>query len=441
MFEFLLPDVGEGLHEAEIVRWLVAEGQQVERNQPFVEIMTDKSNVEMPAPATGVVTRLARDEGDMIQVGELLIVIDDGSGAADDGGDDGPAAKAETADEDSTTPAEAAAEAQSSPTVSEPARRPKAAPATRRLAAELEVDLHTVTGTGPGGRIRPEDVQAAAASLLDEPDADPSAAMATNPADAPASDHLPEPVIPPPSAGAAGGSALGWIDPGVQPLRGIRRATAKAMDRSWSTIPHISASNEIDATPLMEARKQLRDLVGTDGPPVTPLTLVTMAVARAIRRFPVVNAALDLEADTITAREQVNVGIAVATDHGLMVPVVANADQLRVTALAAEIARLSAAARDRSIRPEEMGGGTHTITNYGVAGTHLATPIIRPGETAITGLGAIAERPIVDDGQVVARATLPVVVCADHRLVDGDVMSAFLIDICETLANPIGLLL
>jgi pyruvate dehydrogenase E2 component (dihydrolipoamide acetyltransferase) len=218
------------------------------------------------------------------------------------------------------------------------------------------------------------------------------------------------------------------------------------MDHSWSTIPHITASREIDASPLLEARRQLRDANNGDhgdpgAAPITPLALVVMAVARALGRYPMMNGSLDLEAETITVPDRVNIGIAVATEHGLLVPVIADADRLGLGAIATEIHRLSTSARDRTIRPEDLSGGTHTITNYGSAGGHLAAPIIRPGEAAITGLGSIEDRPIVIDGEVVARPTLPVVVCSDHRLIDGDVMSAFHLDVCRTLSAPIGLLL
>lgn len=423
--EFRLPDIGEGLHEAEIVRWLVAEGDAVERNQPFVEIMTDKSNVEMPAPAAGVVTRLGAPVGEMIQVGDLLVVIDDGSAGTPS---PTPSAAPVAAQPEPAAPAPTPAPDTAPTPAAGPGRRPKASPSTRRLAAELGVDLTALAGTGPGGRILADDVRAATQAAPHR---------SSPPAAAPATGRPAEPVPAPPPDGPG----LGWMETGVHPLRGIRRATARAMDRSWSTIPHISASHEIDATPLLEARRQLRELVGDDGPSITPLSLVVLAVARALRRYPIMNGVLDLEAETITIAERVNIGIAVATDQGLVVPVIADADRLGVRGVAAEIQRLSAAARDRTIRPEELGGGTHTITNYGSAGGHLAAPIIRPGESAITGLGAIAERPIVIDGQVVARPTLPVVVCSDHRLIDGDLMSAFHLDLCRTLSSPIGLLL
>ena len=323
-----------------------------------------------------------------MQVGELLIVIDDDP----DAGYSAPA-----------TPRPAAPRAEEEAvSVRQPVtagRRPKASPSTRRLAAELGVDLARLagTGTGPGGRILADDVH--------------RAATAAAPVDS-ASQRLP---TPPPVAASSGGEqpSIGQLAPGQHPLRGLRRATAVAMDRSWSTIPHISASNEIDATALLDARRQLRDLQPPGAANITPLVIALVAVARALRRFPVMNASLDLDAETITVHERVNIGVAVATPHGLIVPVIADADRLGVQAMADEVERLSSAARDRSVSATDIAGGTHTVTNYGSAGTHLAAPIIRPGEAAITGLGSIEQRPIVVEDEsgpaVVARPTLPLV--------------------------------
>lgn len=463
--EFTLPDIGEGLHEAEIVRWMVSEGQEVARNQPFVEIMTDKSSVEMPAPAGGVVTRLVPAEGELVKVGDLLIVIEDGAG---DGAQPVQAvqpAQAVQPVEARPNPLAARAPAATTPppsappSGSEPVRRPKASPSTRRMAARLSVDLGQIVGTGPGGRILADDVVAASAADRSASTANQTQTRAETPTPTPGTAPVPaHPAAASPDvadalaseAGDPSGPRLGWMPTGTHPLRGIRRATALAMDRSWSTIPHISASREIDASPLLDARRQLVELrakresaTRTDDQqaPITPLALVVLAVAGALRRYPMMNAAIDLEAGTITVPERVNIGIAVATEHGLVVPVVADADQRSLASVAAEISRLSTAARNRTIGPGELAGGTHTITNYGSAGGHLAAPIIRPGEAAITGLGGIEERPIVIDGEVVARPTLPVVVCSDHRLIDGDVMSAFHADVCRSLSAPIGLLL
>jgi pyruvate/2-oxoglutarate dehydrogenase complex dihydrolipoamide acyltransferase (E2) component len=199
--------------------------------------------------------------------------------------------------------------------------------------------------------------------------------------------------------------------------------------------------NEINAEHLLSTRAQLRALQDDSAPNITPLVISLMAVAAALRRHPIMNATLDLDAETITVHEHVNLGVAVATDYGLMVPVIADADRLDVFAMAGELARLTTAARDKTVRGEDLQGGTYTVTNFGSQGTYVANPIIRPGETGITGLGSIAPRPIVIDGAVVAKPTLPIVVCGDHRLVDGDVMSAFHNDICASLQAPVGLLL
>ncbi|MEL7155396.1 MAG: dihydrolipoamide acetyltransferase family protein [Actinomycetota bacterium] len=479
--EFRLPDIGEGLHEAEVVTWLVAVGDRVERNQPFVEIMTDKSSVEMPAPVAGVVSRLGATEGEIIQVGDLLIVID---GPADDGA---PSPAAPAADGHTPPPAAAAGppdDAAGGHTAPPPApggppdhaagapvsvpsgavpsgsatagRRPKASPSTRKLAAELGIDLASVSGTGPGGRILADDVRTVAAAPPTTADGTTPGGLAAHaaqrvPSADPAVTTGPDPAVPsgpgpavPPGDAAPGRRpipATAQMAPGIHPLRGVRRATAKAMDRSWSTIPHINAMNEVDAGPLLALRAELRRHQGPEAPNITPLVIVLMAVARALRLHPVMNATLDLEAETITVHQRINLGVAVATERGLLVPVIADADQRSVSAMAAELQRLTLAARSASTTAADLQGGTYTVSNFGAQGTYTANPLIRPGETGITGLGVIAERPMVVDGAVVARPTMPVVVAGDHRLVDGDVLSSFHNDICSSLAAPIGLLL
>lgn len=444
--EFHLSDIGEGLNEAEVVSWLVNEGDTVTRNQPVVEILTDKSSVEMPAPASGVVTRLGAAVGDMVRVGELLVVIDDGEdtvqriGGGHGGPQDEPAPAAATTPTSATTPSNSSAAGQSTPDAAptftsadepaSPARRPKASPVTRKLAAEHGVDLATIAGTGPGGRILADDVYRSVHRLQHD------SRKAATPAPG-------RPVSAAPAAPSSLGSTspLGQAEPGVIALRGIRRATAKAMDLSWSTIPHVTAMNEIDATELLVARAQLRESAPPGEAKITPLALMVLAVARALQRFPLVNATLDLDADTITVHDDVNISIAVATDAGLMVPVIQRADQLGLRGLAHEIARLSIGARAGELGPEDHAGSTFTVSNYGTQGGYLATPIIRPGESGIVGFGQIAKRPMVVGDDVKARPVLPVVVSGDHRLIDGDLLNAFLNDIMASLSQPITLLL
>ncbi|HVW32551.1 MAG TPA: dihydrolipoamide acetyltransferase family protein, partial [Acidimicrobiia bacterium] len=286
-----------------------------------------------------------------------------------------------------------------------PAGRVKAPPVVRKLALELGVDLSTVAGTGPGGRVLAADVQAAA----------------RGPAAAPA-----------PARSEDGG--LGWLAPGRHPLRGVRRITAQAMGRSWAEIPHITTMDEIDASGLLAARRRLRD-AGVD---VTLGALLVAAAARGLRRFPLFNAWLD--GSEIVVAPEVNVGLAVATADGLVVPVVRRADERPLADLAAEVRRLTAAARERTVDVADLRGGTFTISNYGALGGRFATPLIRPGEAGILGFGAIRERPFVVDGALRARPTLPWSLSADHRVIDGDVATAFGEYTTGLLADPVALL-
>jgi pyruvate dehydrogenase E2 component (dihydrolipoamide acetyltransferase) len=404
--DFALPDVGEGLEEGEIVSWLVAPGDTVARDQPLVEVQTDKALVELPSPVAGQVVSLAFAPGDIVKVGQVLVVLDDGPG-----GDAAPPARPEpAAASPSPAPVPAAAPA---------ARRPKAAPAARKLALDLGVDLAAVTGTGPGGRILASDVEAAAA----RPPATgvPERAMAAVK-----------------NAGSEGG--LGWMEPGRHPLRGIRRLTAEAMARSWSEIPHLTTLDEVDATGLLAARRRL----AAAGIETTIGALLVAAVARGLRRFPLLNASLDLHTDSggglIVVHPDCNIGLAVATAEGLVVPVIRHADRRSLAELGAEVLRLSAAARNRTVDVAELRGGTFTISNWGAIGGRYATPLIRPPEVGIMGFGAIRPRPFVVDGGVQARPTLPWALSVDHRLIDGDVATGFTEYVTGLLADPVALL-
>lgn len=423
---FRLPDVGEGLEEAEIVRWLVAEGDSVARDQPLVEVLTDKAQVELPSPVEGRVARLGAAEGDIVKVGALLVELSTDDGAA---GDPAPTATAtSTAPTAATGPPATPPPAAPAAAPPPPGLRPKASPVTRRLAAELGVDLAAVAGTGPGGRVLAEDVRRAAEPV-------PAAATAAPPAPAP----LDGPAATPETAPT--GPRLGWLAAGVHPLRGIRRLTAEAMATSWSQVPHITGMDEVDATALLAARDRLRAHGGEATAGLTPLALLALAACRALRRFPLVNASIDPAAGTITVHEHVNLGIAVATDDGLVVPVVPAAEALGLAELAEAVNRLAGAARAKRLTPADLRGGTFTLTNYGALGGRFATPIVRPGEVGILGFGAIRERPLVVDGRVEARPALPVVFSADHRLIDGDLATAFQEQVLSFVREPLTLLL
>ena len=392
--EFRLPDLGEGLEEAEVVEWLVGEGAVVARDQPIVAVSTDKAVVELPAPMAGRVTRRVGAAGDRIRVGEVVAVIEEVAAVA--------------------VPAAAAP--------APPALRPRAAPAVRRLAVELGVDLQTVAATGPGGRIVADDVRRAA-----------------NGGAAPA------PVAPPPAPTAASAApvaaGVGQASAGRHPLTGIRRRTAEVVAGAWSSIPHIANMDEVDATELLEARTRLRRAAGEHGELIGVMPLLVMAVARTLRRFPLVNAHLDSAAGEVEVHAAVHIGLAVASTDGLVVPVVREVERRGLLDLATEIERLVTAARSRRLRHTELEGATCTVTNFGSLGGRFSIPIIRPPEVAIFGFGAIAPRPVVVDGQVVARPTLPYAVAVDHRVLDGDAVCAVSAALAQTLGDPLSLLL
>ena len=409
---FHLPDIGEGLEEAEVVEWLVAPGDVVVRDQPLVEVLTDKASSELPSPVAGTILRLGASEGERIRVGALLIEIDDGSvdGATGALDPEMPPVDEGVATADPPTP--------DRPTTG----RAKAAPATRRLAIESGVDLATVTGSGPGGRITTDNVRAAAAA-----DRTTTAAGATAP---------PAPTAPPIRPD------LGQMPVGRHPLRGIRGVVARNMAASWSEVPHIHTMDELDASLLVDFRNRMRSMGRPGAELVTHLSVAAVAAARALRRFPMVNGHVEGHpGEDIVIPESVNLGIAVATDSGLMVPVVADADRLDLFTMSSAIARVANRARQGDLSASDLSGATFTITNYGSLGGRFATPIIPPGQGAILGLGAVAERPIVVDGAVVARPTLPVVLGADHRLIDGDLAEAFRRSIVDDLSEPLHLLM
>ena len=411
---FLLPDIGEGLEEAEVVEWLVAVGDVVARDQPLVEVLTDKASSELPSPVAGTVLRLGAVEGERIQVGEVLIEIDDGS----DGGQGSPrlADTPDTTEADATEPP-ATLELATAPT----GGRVKASPATRRLALEVGVDLAALQGSGPGGRISADDVRAAATM---------GGLSATEPLK-PVRRSPISPIDP----------ELGQMEAGRHDLRGIRGVVARNMARSWSEIPHIHTMDEVDASLLVDFRNRIRSMDRRGADAVTHLVVAAVAAARALRRFPMVNGHLEGDpADAIVIPESVNLGIAVATQRGLIVPVVRDADTLDLFAMAEAITEVADRARADDLSAADLLGATFTITNYGSLGGRFATPIIPPGQGAILGLGSVAERPVAVDGAVVARPTLPVVLGADHRLIDGDLAEAFRRTVVDDLIEPLHLL-
>jgi len=389
--EFCLPDVGEGLGEGEIVAWRVGVGDRVVRDQVLVEVETDKSIVELPSPSEGVIAELGGKPGDILPVGAVLVVMTVAGGSP------------------GTSP-------------DAPPQRVLASPATRKLAVELGVDLARVRGSGPGGRVRKEDVLTAAA-----PEPSPPAA--------PTFSERGVRVVPARKSTCGEADGEGTVE--RVPLRGVRRRVAQTMTRAWQQIPHITDFREVDATRLVAARLRLRDRLG---PEFTYLPLFIAAVAAALGRHRALNASLDAEAETITYHRGCHIGIAIATDDGLIVPVLHDADRKSLAQIAVECSTLTQAARSRAVTAEQTMGGTFTITNFGSYGGWLGTPVIRPPEAGIAGFGRIHDAVIPVESVPAVRALLPMVVAADHRLVDGDALGRFAADLAELLADPVLLL-
>jgi len=405
---FRLPDIGEGLNEAEIIEWLVKPGDEVHRDQPIVEVMTDKASSELSAPVSGVIISLGGTQGDRLRVGEMLAEIDESS-------------------ETKTTSEPSPPDLEKPPTPTSPKIipnniRPKASPLIRRKARELGLDLNQIAGTGPGQRIVSVDLEAASNIAHDS----------TPP-------QIPE-VLDETIDSAH--ENLGQMSAGSHPLVGIRRQIALNTTQSWTQIPHIHSFDELDGSLILDLQTRFAAM----GRKLTILALATVATCRALSRFPLVNSyvADDSEQDSndwLVVQDRINLGIAVATTKGLIVPVLQNADQLDLFSAAKEIAEIVTRARNGDLDSTHLRGATFTITNYGSLGGRWATPIIPPGQSAILGLGRIEKRPAVHEDIVVPRPMLPVVVGADHRIIDGDLLEAFKNSIFEDLKDPLRLLI
>lgn len=396
--EFALPDVGEGIDAGEIIDWHVGVGDHVAEDQPLVDVQTDKAIVTIPCPVTGVVLERHGEPGDTIAVGTTLAVFE----PAADGS--GPSVQA-------SPPAVGNEATRDSPA------RPLASPAVRKLALEAGLELAAIAGTGPAGRITREDVQAAIAAASSVPSASPT-----------------PPALPAPDARPGSGDE-------IVPLRGTRRAIARALTQSWQTIPHMTDYREVDAAALLVTQRALRERARRQGDEalaraMTVTPLIVKMVAAVLPRHPYANASIDLEREEITLRASLNIGVAVAAPQGLVVPVIHHAQTKSAAEIALELAELACAGRANRLAPEQLADGTFTVNNYGALGGWLGTPIISPGQVVNFGVGKVEERPVVRDGEVVARPTLAIAVSADHRVLDGHTLAALVGDVVELIENP-----
>jgi pyruvate dehydrogenase E2 component (dihydrolipoamide acetyltransferase) len=396
MPDFKLPDLGEGVTEAEVDRWLVKEGDVIAEDDPLVEVITDKATAEIPSPFEGVVARIHVQAGDVVPVGTVLVSIEAEAGAT--GGNGEPQAVSDVASvatDAITAVGERVGDASDGGGV-------KAMPPVRKLARELGVDLTAVSGSGPGGRITRADVEGAAGG---------SAAPAAATSDAPAS----------------GGRR--------EPLRGVRRVIAERMAEAHRVVPQVTHVEECDVTEL-DATRKLANERSPNELRLTFMPFIVKAVTTSLKEFPALNASLDEDPGEIVFHDRYDIGVAVDTPAGLMVPVVKGADKKRLRDLAKEIDRLATAAREGHLIAHELRGSTFTVTSPGPFGGLMATPIVFHPQSAILGVHRATDRPVVRDGQIVIRKMMNLSITFDHRILDGMTAAKFVLNVVRLLEHP-----
>lgn len=426
MKDILFADIGEGIHEGVLRQWAVQAGEAVKEGQTLFFVETDKVTAEIPSPVDGKVAGLMAQVGETIKVGQTILRIDDGS----DSLKTEPEQKYQeaVAEEGSTSVVgQLVVSSDVIPPSHEvghvsaesPSMRKKvlATPVARKMAQDLGVDINMLIGTGPAGRIMKDDIQQAVRKPVETSEAAESSTR--KPAAQPTAPAMDEQV----------------------PMSMLRRTIASNMTLSKTTIPHAAAMDEVDVTELVHLREQMKVIAQEEGVNLTFMGFILKAVASALKAHPDVNASLSEDGVHMILHKSVNLGIAVDTPEGLMVPVIRGADSRGILDLAMETARLAEACRAHTIKLEELQGGTFSITNYGSAGTLFGLPVIKPNEAAILGVGTITKKPVVIDDQIVIRDILALTLCFDHRIIDGGGAGRFMNEIKRLLKQPLLLLL
>ena len=427
--EYKLPDLGEGIESGDVARVLVSEGDVIGAEQIVLELETDKALIEVPSPFAGKVVSVNVKEGDRVPVGGLLITVEESTAEAGPESESPEAPKAVDAPE-APTPSPTEPETKpSSPTKtktqapvpvppSEGAGRPApAAPATRRFARELGVDLHQVRGTGAGGRITREDVKAHVQGTI-----------ASEPASgAPAPSDLPD--------------FSNWGEIERQPLRAVRRKIGENLTTAWTQVPHVTQFDKADATDLESFRQRHKTEAESRGGRLTPTVLLLKAAVTALKAFPQFNASLDSAAGEIVLKRYYHIGIAVDTDRGLLVPVIRDVDRKDVFELSIELNELADRTRQGKVDLQELQGGTFTVTNLGSISGTAFTPIVNHPEVAILGIAQSRQEPVIREGRVEPRLMMPLCLSYDHRVVDGADGARFTKHLVESLENPERMLL
>lgn len=435
--KFKMPDIGEGLTEGEIGKWLVQQGDAVEENDPMVEVLTEKVNVEIPSPFSGTVLQLLAEEGEIVEVGTPIVVI----GEEGESVEEAEPAEVDVAVEEAEPPEAEEAEEREEPAPEAPEEGEKpvtervlATPAVRRKAREMEIDLTRVEGTGPRGRVTEEDLMAFAeqGEVEVEPEAEAQPEAAAEPEPEAAAEAAPEPAPVPEEREELVERV---------PIRGVRRIISEHMHEAKRTAAHFTYVEEVDVTELVALRERLKSWAEERGAKLTYLPFIIKALVATFQEHPTLNATVDWEAEEILVKRYYNIGIATATEAGLVVPVVKDAGRKTIVQLAQEIEGLAEKARNRKLELSDVQDSTFTITSLGAQGGLLATPIINVPEVAILGVHKIAKKPVVRDGQVVVRDVMNLSLSFDHRIVDGHVGAAFTQTLVRYLENPGSLLM
>lgn len=438
-FQFKMPDIGEGIHEGDIVKWFVKPGDKVAEDDVLCEVQNDKAVVEIPSPVAGTVEEILVEEGQTATVGDVLIKFD-APGYEDlqfkgDHGEEKTEANVQSTAESGQeikkeeVKAEEAQEAKSEPTgagaqteaEADPNRRVIAMPSVRKYAREKGVDIRLVSGSGKNDRVMKEDIDA----FLNGPSTTETVETTSPAKEETKAAAAAAPVIP-----------EGEYPETREKMSGIRKAIAKAMVNSKHTAPHVTLMDEVDVEKLVAHRKKFKDVAAEKNIKLTFLPYVVKALVSALREFPALNTSIDDATDEIIHKHYYNIGIAADTDKGLLVPVVKRADTKSVFAISKEINELADKARSGKLAPNEMKGATCTITNIGSAGGQWFTPVINHPEVAILGIGRIAEKPIVRNGEIVAAPVLALSLSFDHRIVDGATAQNALNQIKRLLNDP-----
>ena len=435
--ELKLPDLGENIEEGDVINLLVAVGDTVAEEQAILEMETGKATVEVPSSVAGVVQEIHVKEGDKARVGQIILTIESGSNGSSSATTEEPEstqpepAPTESAPPPAPPPTQVEAPPTAPPPTQAAASAPvptakrddgvpvAAAPSVRKFARELGVDIYTVPGTGPGGRITIEDVKAHTKSLVQRG----PAVAAGGPVAAPLPDFSK------------------WGDVDVQPMSTIRRLTSEHMARSWSNIPHVTQQDNADITILEELRKRWKPKVEAAGGKLTPTAMLLKIVGGALKAFPQFASSIDPENQQIIMKNYIHIGVAVDTPKGLVVPVIRDVDQKNIIQLSTELNDIAAKAREGKISPDQLQGGVFTITNLGGIGGTFFTPIVNHPEVAILGVGRGSMQPFYHDGNFEPRLIMPLSLSYDHRVIDGADGARFLRWICDAIDEPMMLAL